>query len=142
MRLPDVRELEVLGMVGAGACGRVYRARNAAGEPVAVKVFGETAVNRDLLEEAALRLEEAGWPGGLMEEMACDYRGKQILRVTRLYEEEGPEGPVPRSLQHRLARFPGEDSWPVVVEIMKALAALHDRQVAHGNLKPGKRVFR
>ncbi len=141
MRLPDVRELEVLGMVGAGACGRVYRARNAAGEAVAVKVFAETAVNRDLLEEAALRLEEGGWPAGVAEELACDYRGKQLLRITPLYEEDGQEGPVPRSLQHRLARFPGENSWPVVQEILKALAALHDRRVAHGNLKPGNVFF-
>lgn len=141
MRLPDVRELEVLGLVGAGACGRVYRARNAAGEAVAVKVFAETAVNRDLLEEAALRLDEGGWPAGVMEELSSDYRGKQILRVTRLLEEEGPGGPVPRSLQHRLARFPGEESWPVVQEILKGLAALHDRQVAHGNLKPGNVFF-
>lgn len=141
MRLPDVRELEVLGLVGAGACGRVYRARNAAGEPVAVKVFTESAVNPDLLEEAALRLEEGGWPAGVAEELAGDYRGKQLLRITRLFEEEGPEGPVPRSLQHRLARFPGENSWPVVQEILKALAALHDRRVAHGNLKPGNVFF-
>ena len=47
---------QVLGLVGAGACGRVYRARNRAGELVAVKIFTESAVNRQLLEEAALRL--------------------------------------------------------------------------------------
>ncbi len=141
MRLPDVRELEVLGLVGAGACGRVYRARNAAGELVAVKIHVETAVNRLLLEEATLRLEEGGWPVGVVEELSEDYRGKQILRVTRLFEDEQDGVLVPRSLQHRLARFPGEDSWPVVMEILRALAGLHDRQVAHGNLKPGNVFF-
>lgn len=141
MRLPDVRELEVLGLVGAGACGRVYRARDLAGERLAVKIFVETAVNRDLLEEAGRRLEEGGWPEGALVELSADYRGKQILRVTRLYEDEGESGPVPRSLQHRLEKFPGEDSWPLVQEILKALAALHERQVAHGNLKPGNVFF-
>lgn len=141
MRLPDVSELEVLGLVGAGACGRVYRARNQAGERVAVKIFAETAVNRQLLEEAALRLEAGGWPAGVMEELSEDYRGKQILRVTRLLEDERDGVPVPRSLQHRLDRFPGEDSWPLVMEILRALAGLHDRQVAHGNLKPGNVFF-
>jgi serine/threonine protein kinase len=141
MRLPDMRELEVLGLVGAGACGRVYRARNAAGELVAVKIHVETAVNRLLLEEATLRLEEGGWPAGVVEELSEDYRGKQILRVTRLFEDEQDGVLVPRSLQHRLARFPGEDSWPVVMEILRALAGLHDRQVAHGNLKPGNVFF-
>ena len=54
MQPPVVAELEVLGLVGSGTCGRVYRARDAAGRQVAVKVFFEAAVNRDLLEEAAL----------------------------------------------------------------------------------------
>jgi tetratricopeptide (TPR) repeat protein len=141
MRLPDVSELEVLGLVGAGACGRVYRARNRAGELVAVKIFTESAVNRQLLEEAALRLEDGGWPAGVLEELSEDYRGKQILRVTRLLEDERDGVTVPRSLQHRLERFPGEDSWPLVVEILRALAGLHGRQVSHGNLKPGNVFF-
>jgi serine/threonine protein kinase len=141
MRLPDVIELEVLGLVGAGACGRVYRARNASGELVAVKIFVETAVNRLVLEEAALRLEEGGWPAGVVEELGEDYRGEQILRVTRLFEDEQDGVWVPRSLQHRLERFPGEDSWPLVMEILRALAGLHGRQVAHGNLKPGNVFF-
>ena len=141
MRLPDVSELEVLGLVGAGPSGRVYRARNGAGERVAVKIFTEAAVNRRLLEEAASRLEEGGWPAGVMEELSEDYRGRQILRVTRLWEDERDGAAVPRSLQHRLERFPGEDSWPLVLEILRSLAALHDRQVAHGNLKPGNVFF-
>lgn len=141
MQPPVVTELEVLGPIGTGACGRVYHARDAAGRAVAVKVFAESAVNRALLEEAALRLETGGWPAGVLEELSDDYRGKQILRVTPFLADEKDGSWIPRSLQHRLERFPGEDSWPLVLEILRALAALHDRQVAHGNLKPGNVFF-
>jgi tetratricopeptide (TPR) repeat protein len=141
MQSPNVSELEVLGLIGTGACGRVYRARNAGGAHVAVKIFAEAAVNRDLLEESALRLEDASWPAGVLPELAEDYRGKQILRVTSFLADEVEGAWVPRSLQHRLERFPGEQSWPLVLEILKALTAMHERQVAHGNLKPGNVFF-
>jgi eukaryotic-like serine/threonine-protein kinase len=141
MQPPDVNRLQVVGPVGAGASGRVYRARDGDGREVAVKIFQLGAVNPDLLEEAALRLEEGGWPAGVVEELSEDYRGKQVLRVTPFLADEVEGAWVPRSLQHRLARFPGEDSWPVVLEILRALAAMHERQVAHGNLKPGNVFF-
>lgn len=141
MQPPDVDRLQVVGPVGAGACGRVYRAHDESGREVAVKVFLPAAVNPDLLEESALRLEAGGWPAGVLEELSEDYRGKQILRVTPFLADEVDGHAVPRSLQHRLARFPGEESWPVVLEILRALAAMHDRQVTHGNLKPGNVFF-
>jgi hypothetical protein len=141
MQPPEVNSLEVFGPVGAGACGRVYRARDASGEMVAVKVLDPAAVNRALLEEMALRLEEPAWPDGILPERAADYRGKQIIRITKFLGDEVGDAWVPRSLQHRLDRFPGENSWAVVLEILRALAALHERQVAHGNLKPGNIFF-
>jgi hypothetical protein len=138
---PELHDLEVLGAVGSGACGRVFRARDGSGEVVAVKVFAEAAINRALLEEASLRLEEGGWPASALAEKAADYRGRQIVRIAPFLADEVAGAWVPRSLQHRLDRFPGEDSWPLVLEILRALAALHDRQVAHGNLKPGNVFF-
>jgi len=141
MQPPDVNRLQVVGPVGAGACGRVYRARDESGRELAVKVFLPAAVNPALLEESGLRLEAHGWPDGALEALSEDYRGKQMLRVTPFLADEVEGSLVPRSLQHRLARFPGEESWPVVLEILRALAAMHDRQVAHGNLKPGNVFF-
>jgi serine/threonine protein kinase len=141
MRPLVANSLEVLGPVGAGVCGKVFRARDADGRAVAVKVFAEAMVNRTLLEEASRRLEEGGWPEGVVEEWSADYRGAQVVRVTPLLADEVADEWVPRSLQHRLERFPGEDSWPLVTEILRALAALHARQVAHGNLKPGNVFF-
>jgi len=141
MQPPDTRELEVFSLIGAGVCGKVYRARDSAGRALAVKVFDPATVNCALLEEAAARLEEAPWPNNAVEEYSADYRGKQILRVSKLYADESGGVWTPRSLQHRLDRFPGEQSWPVVLEILTALADLHDRRVAHGNLKPGNVFF-
>lgn len=141
MQPPDIRELEVFSLIGAGACGKVYRARDAAGRTLAVKVFDPATVNRALLEEATARLEEAPWPNNAVQEFSADYRGKQILRVSKLHADEAGGVWTPRSLQHRLDRFPGEDSWAVTLEILTALADLHDRRVAHGNLKPGNVFF-
>ncbi len=141
MQPPEVNSLQVFGPVGVGACGRVYRARDASGEMVAVKVLEPAAVNRALLEEAAFRLEDPGWPAGILPERAADYRGEQLIRITKFLGDQTGEDWTPRSLQHRLARFPGEDSWTVVLEILRSLAALHERQVAHGNLKPGNVFF-
>ena len=141
MQPPDVRELEVSGLIGTGACGKVYRARDAAGRDVAVKVFDPAAVNRALLEEASARLEESTWPTEAVTEYSAEYSGKQLVRVSALHADESGGVWTPRSLQHRLDRFPGEQSWPVVLEILTALASLHDRRVAHGNLKPGNVFF-
>ena len=141
MQPPDIRELEVFSLIGTGACGKVYRARDSAGRALAVKVFDPAAVNPALLEEATARLEEAPWPKNAVEEYSADYRGKQLLRVSKLHADEKAGVWTPRSLQHRLERFPGDQSWPVVLEILTALADLHDRRVAHGNLKPGNVFF-
>jgi hypothetical protein len=73
MQSPDVSELEVSGLIGTGTCGKVYRARNAAGQEVAVKIFAEQAVNRELLEVAALRLEDGGWPAS----SSCSSSGRR-----------------------------------------------------------------
>ncbi len=141
MQAPDVAGLQVHECVGVGPCGRVYRASDADGRVVAVKVFNAVSVNRELLEEAAARLEEQGWPEGVMPEWAADFRRRPALCVGPFVADEGPEGAVPASLQHRLGAFPGQDSWPVVLGILDSLAGLHGRQVAHGNLKPGNVFF-
>lgn len=141
MQPPDIRDLEVFSLIGAGACGKVYRARDSAGRDLAVKVFEPASVNRALLEEVTARLEDGPWPKTAVEEYSADYRGKQIVRVSQLHADESAGTWIPRSLQHRLDKFPGEHSWPVVLEILSALAELHDRRVAHGNLKPGNVFF-
>ena len=46
-----------------------------------------------------------------------------------------------RSLQDRLNNYPETDAWPVVEKLARALGEMHQRKIAHGNLKPGNIFF-
>ena len=46
-----------------------------------------------------------------------------------------------RSLQDRLSDYPETDAWPVVEKLARALGEMHQRKIAHGNLKPGNIFF-
>ncbi|MDB6076295.1 MAG: hypothetical protein JWO82_42, partial [Akkermansiaceae bacterium] len=141
VQAPDVQGLEVLLPLGAGECGKVFLAREAGGREVVVKTFLPNAINRQLLERATFRLEEAGWPAGAMPEWSADFQGRTPLRIGPGYFDGEGDTRVPASLQHRLANFPGDQSWTVVLGILRALAGLHACQVSHGNLKPGNVFF-
>lgn len=129
-------------LLGAGPSGAVFRALRPDGSAVAVKLLDGMAVNRVLLEKACRRLEQGDWPVGVLEVIEADFRSRPAARVTRCLADLQEDGQwMPRCLQHRLVDFPGEDSWKVVMELADALASLHGRQVAHGNLKPGNVFF-
>lgn len=134
--------LKVLELIGFGGCGQVYRAEEEDGMPVALKIFDESAVARDLLGKLTLRLEEGGWPDGVLPVLSAEFGEMPAIRVSPLLADTGDDGvPMPRSLQHRLNEHPGSDSWKLVKSIAKALAAMHARRVPHGNLKPGNVMF-
>lgn len=133
-----MKDLRILELVDQGGCGRVYRAEDGGGEPQALKVFDDAAVSRDLLGGMAERLHSGGWPEGVLPVFAADFTGHPAYRISPLVADVADDGSwVPRSLQHRLADHPGEDSWKLVKEIARALGGMHRRRVAHGNLKPG-----
>lgn len=126
--------------LGAGGCGRVFLAVGADGSWVVLKVFDGMAVSRALLARMTERLGVGGWPKGVMPVLHADFDSRPAVRVTPWLGHGLPDGnapPTDRSLQSALAEFPGERSWPVVRDLVRALAAMHDRRVAHGNLKPG-----
>lgn len=145
MKLPEIKGLEVLGMIGTGESGSIFAARNEAGNILAVKIFEGMAVNRALLSRMLARLEKGGWPAGVAEIESADFDGRPACWVLPMYGEPVGEGEsaawYPRSLQHRLGEHPGEDTWRLVREIGEALAGMHARRVAHGNLKPGNVFF-
>jgi tetratricopeptide (TPR) repeat protein len=145
MKLPEMNELEVICLIGAGESGRVFAARDDGGRVVAVKVFEGMAVNRELISRMVARLEAGGWPAGVAEIESADFEGRPACWVLPMYGEQEGEGEDskwhPASLQHRLGEHPGEDTWTLVREIGKALAGMHARRVAHGNLKPGNVFF-
>ncbi len=140
MDTPAVEGYRIGRLLGAGGCGQVYLATDATGKPVAVKVFHSLAVNRGLLAQAATRLAAGGWPRETLPLLHGDFSGRPALQVTPWIgtgdgSERSDNGP--RSLQSELDDFPGSRSWPMVRALARALAALHERRVAHGNLKPG-----
>ncbi len=145
MKLPEMNGLDVLGLVGTGESGRVFAARDDAGVIWAVKVFEGMAINRGLISRMVVRLETGGWPAGVAEIESADFEGRPACWVLPIYGEPAGEGEDfkwhPNSLQHRLSEHPGEDTWELVKEIGSALAGMHARRVAHGNLKPGNVFF-
>ena len=128
---------------GTGPCGTVFRATDVTGDELAVKMFEAMAIQRPLLLQASERLEEGGWPAGVMPVLSADYTARPAVRITPWLADIDPENGArrPRSLQHRLERHPGDDTWALVREIARALASMHERRVAHGNLKPGNVFF-
>lgn len=142
MEIPRIEGLRVRERVAAGPCGNLYLAEDESGTRLAVKVFHGMAINRVLLARATVRLEEAGWPQGVMPVISADFDGRPAVRVGPWLADGNEAGhDVPRTLQQRLPEFPGADSWRVVLELAKAVAVLHDLRVAHGNLKPGNVFF-
>ncbi len=141
--------LEVLGQIGAGESGRVFAAKDDDGKVWAVKVFEGMAINRGLLAKMTARLEAGGWPDGVAQVESADFEGRPACWVVPLFADVAGDGNEDgeevswkvRSLQHEIDRHPGESSWGMVKEIAAALAAMHGRRVAHGNLKPGNVLF-
>ncbi|MDP4647083.1 MAG: hypothetical protein NWS80_08115 [Akkermansiaceae bacterium] len=145
MKLPEMNGLEVLGLIGTGECGRVFASKDDNGNLWAVKVFEGMAVNRGLLSRMVARLEEGGWPEGVAEVQSADFDGRPACWVLPLFADKQGEGDearwLPDSLQHNLQEHPGENTWALVREIGEALAGMHRKRVAHGNLKPGNVFF-
>jgi len=138
MTSPVVDGMNVKGLIGQGECGKVYEMVGDRGEVLAVKLFEVMAIDRGLLAKMTRRLEEGGWPSGVMRVISADFDGRPCLWVTALVADEDAEGKhIPRSLQYTWDEHPGEKSWDLVRAIAKALAGMHQRRVAHGNLKPG-----
>ncbi|BCX49718.1 hypothetical protein HAHE_36260 [Haloferula helveola] len=141
----DAPHLDAFGdreLLDSGSSGAVFRAVKSDGTVTAVKLLDGMAINRTLLEKACERLERGGWPEGVLPVLEADFQARPAARVTACLADPADDGHWrPRSLQHRINAFPGESSWEVVLGVLEALAALHGRQVAHGNLKPGNVFF-
>jgi hypothetical protein len=142
MDAPRVDGLKVLELVGFGGCGRVYRATDEEGAELALKIFDEGAIDRELLGRMTLRLESGGWPDGVLPVLSAEFGEMPAIRVGGMMAGKGEGGAItPSSLQHRLDRHPGLDSWKLVRSLAKALSGMHGKQVPHGNLKPGNIFF-
>jgi serine/threonine protein kinase len=139
MDTPQVEGLKPKQLIGYGGCGRVYRAEDGAGGECAVKIFEKSSVSPELLKRMTERLEIGGWPAGVMRVLSADLDQLPPFWVTPLVTS-GKDGP-PRSLQMLLDDHTGAGSWKLVRSLARAMAAMHERRVAHANLKPGNVFF-
>lgn len=142
MEVPQVNGLQVGKLIGSGGCGRVYQATDGAGALLAVKVFDDTATSSRLLKKMMKRLGVGGWPAGVLPVISANFTDERSFWVMPLLASvAGDADPVPRSLQMSINTHPGDDSWKLVRSLARALAGMHERRVAHGNLKPGNLFF-
>jgi tetratricopeptide (TPR) repeat protein len=137
MDQPRVAGLQLGKQIGHGGCGRVFRATETAGGDCAVKFFTATAISRRLLQKMTERLDADTWPEGVMPVTSADFAAELPFWITPLVGDSDGDRFSPRSLQMLLDDHPGIGSWKLVKSIARALAEMHRRRVAHGNLKPG-----
>jgi len=125
---------EIVGSLGAGAMGRVYRARDTVLErEVAIKVLPEALV-RDA--ERAERLEREA-------KILASVSHPNIAAIHGLEEADGIKFPVlelveGETLEERLrrGRIPMEEALEIGRQIAAGVEAAHERGVLHRDLKP------
>jgi eukaryotic-like serine/threonine-protein kinase len=138
METPKVEGLQVLELMDYGGCGRVFRTEDEDGKLWSLKVFDDMAISRALLGRMTARLGEGGWPEGVLPVISSEFGRSPAFRVSPWIADRMEDGSWrPRSLQHHLDEHPGPDTWRIVRELARTLAAMHERRVPHGNLKPG-----
>jgi TolB-like protein/Tfp pilus assembly protein PilF len=125
---------EILGLIGAGGMGEVYRARDMRlGRDVAIKVLpAEFAADPDRLrrfEQEAKAVAALSHPNILSIHDIGTYEGSPYL-VSELLEGE--------SLRERLAvaPLPSRKAMELAVQIAQGLAAAHEKGIVHRDLKP------
>jgi len=125
---------ELLGLIGAGGMGEVYRARDTRlGRDVAIKVLpGEFAADPERLrrfEREAKATAALSHPNILDVHDVGTHEGVPYL-VEELLEGE--------SLRERLARgsIPVREAAGIAMQIAHGLAAAHEKHIVHRDLKP------
>ncbi|HJW13981.1 MAG TPA: protein kinase [Thermoanaerobaculia bacterium] len=125
----------IIGLIGRGGMGEVYRADDVKlGQPVALKFL------------PALLAAEPAWIERFYAEVrhARQVAHPNVCRVYDIGEIEGRhflsmeyvDGEDLASLLRRIGRLPGDKAVEVAREIVAGLAAAHDKGVLHRDLKP------
>jgi Tol biopolymer transport system component len=125
---------EILGLLGAGGMGEVYRARDTRlGRTVAVKILpsavAEDAARLQRFEKEARTVGSLNHPN-VMALYDVGREGGQFYVVTELLEGQ--------TLRDRLdgTTLPARKAIDFAVQIAHGLAAAHDKDIVHRDLKP------
>ena len=127
-------QYEVLGLLGAGGMGEVYRARDTRlDREVAIKVLpaavADDAAVQARFEREARAAATLSHPGIVTIHEFARERGLQLVVMELLRGE---------TLRERLdrERIPWNDTLQMAVQLADALAAAHDASIVHRDLKP------
>ncbi len=134
-----IGQYEVLGLVGAGGMGEVYRGRDTRLQrTVAIKVITGDLVDDDLIERfesEALSASALNHPGILTVHEFGEHEGLHYL-VTEFIEGE--------TLRQRLQRGPMrvDEALDVAIQIASALDTAHSAGLIHRDVKPENVMLR
>jgi serine/threonine-protein kinase len=116
---------EILGLLGAGGMGEVYRARDTKlKRDVALKVLPE-AFSSDPGRMARFQREAQVLASLNHPNIAHIYGVEEQALVMELVEGDSPKGPMPF-----------EDAWKIALQIADALEYAHEKGIIHRDLKP------
>ena len=126
----------IIGLVGQGGMGEVYRANDLKlGQPVALKFLpAATGKNQQLLDRlhAEVRIaRRVSHPNVCRVYDISEVGGSTFLSM------EYVDGEDLRSLLRRIGRLPPDKALEIARKLCAGLAASHDKGVLHRDLKPG-----
>ncbi len=135
MATPDIKGLEIIGLIGEGACGSIYLARPADGNPadrwLAVRTFNSLAVNLPLIEGMMGILKGSSYPDGLIPISWKKSEQDQLCMIMPLLADiadtsastEPADTPLERKRRQIIARcleLNPDDRYPDLNEVLHA----------------------